>query len=118
MTRGRDLALAVNGFSGENDSNTPDFVLGEFLSGVLDCFADAVEAREQWYGVHHEAAVFRETGGIDFSDLTVEEAVFQAIGAGSTAWVGGTGDAVFDEKHATNVANALLNRLSVAKDDR
>lgn len=120
MGRANDLALALNGISAENGSNTPDFILGEFLSGVLDCFDEAVEAREQWYQVHHEAAVWRDKGVYDFSDATAEEAVFQALGAASGVamranpqWDFSTASEEFGQ-----IGNALLSRLSVKKEAR
>lgn len=48
----RSLAHAINHTSGENRSNTPDFVLAKLLAAVLEAFGDATRAREKWYGVH------------------------------------------------------------------
>jgi hypothetical protein len=49
----RSFASAVNRHSLENDSNTPDFILAEFLIGCLHVFGTATRAREDWYGHHH-----------------------------------------------------------------
>lgn len=38
----------------------------------------------------------------------IVEAVFQAVGAASMCWIGGTGAAVFDEAEAIKVAEELL----------
>ena len=46
----RDLAGVVNRHSIENDSNTPDFILAEFLADQLDAFKKASRQRECWYG--------------------------------------------------------------------
>ena len=35
----------------ENDSNTPDFLLAEFMMSCLDAFELASNKREVWYGV-------------------------------------------------------------------
>ena len=43
----RDL---INSVSAENDSNTPDFILAQYLCGCLDTFNVAVQQRENWYG--------------------------------------------------------------------
>jgi hypothetical protein len=48
----RELTDALNG--AEDGSNTPDFVLAEFLSGCLAAFDRATVAREDWYGHRHE----------------------------------------------------------------
>lgn len=42
-----ELTRAVNRASAENDSNTPDYVLGEFLASVLEAFNTAVRARDE-----------------------------------------------------------------------
>jgi len=49
--RVRQLARTLNGVSAEAGSNTPDFILGQFASSVLDAFDEAVRARDGWYGV-------------------------------------------------------------------
>lgn len=46
----RDLASAVNRQSRENASNTPDFILAEFMSAALVAFENASRHREHWYG--------------------------------------------------------------------
>ncbi len=38
----------------------------------------------------------------------IVDAVFQAVGAASMCWIGGTGAAVFDETRAIKVAEGLL----------
>lgn len=46
----KDLEHLLNKHSMENDSNTPDFILAHFLVECLQCWNDAVPARENWYG--------------------------------------------------------------------
>jgi hypothetical protein len=43
----------LNGQSAENGSNTPDFILAEFLAGCLAQFNASVLSREDWYGHRH-----------------------------------------------------------------
>jgi len=43
-----DLRIVINQYSIENDSNTPDFILAEYLNSCLDSFASAIQKREQW----------------------------------------------------------------------
>lgn len=48
------FASAINGLSREQDSNTPDFILAEYLLGCLDAFELASNRREAWYGVENK----------------------------------------------------------------
>lgn len=41
---------AINCVSAENESDTPDFILAQFLIGCLNLFDMSVNKREQWYG--------------------------------------------------------------------
>ena len=45
-----EVEQLLNRFCRENESNTPDFVLAQFLIESLDAFDRAVERREEWYG--------------------------------------------------------------------
>src|ERR1700690_3112201 len=45
-----DFAKAINRVSGENGSNTPDFILAEFLVRCLKAFDITSRTREKWYG--------------------------------------------------------------------
>lgn len=40
----------INRHSAENGSNTPDFLLAEFLMDCIATFDKTVNAREGWYG--------------------------------------------------------------------
>jgi predicted Ser/Thr protein kinase len=44
------LAQLLNEFSQENASNTPDFVLANYLEQCLDAFNAATREREKFYG--------------------------------------------------------------------
>lgn len=44
------LENLLNAYDQENGSNTPDFILAEFLLQVLNAWNLAVRAREEWYG--------------------------------------------------------------------
>lgn len=56
----RDLEMLINKHSLENGSDTPDFVLAEFLNGCLRVFNGGVIERERFYG-----RVARYSGGGD-----------------------------------------------------
>lgn len=45
-----ELTALLNRHSAENDSDTPDFLLAEYLMNCLAAFNRAVGAREGWYG--------------------------------------------------------------------
>jgi hypothetical protein len=47
----KKLEEAINLVSAENGSNTPDFVLAEYLTDCLAAFDKAAKRREGWYGV-------------------------------------------------------------------
>jgi hypothetical protein len=44
------LERLLNGFSKENESNTPDFILANYLLGCLKVWNESVQMRETWYG--------------------------------------------------------------------
>ena|ERR1700734_864931 len=43
------LEKLINSYSQENESNTPDFVLAEYLMGCLKTFNAATNQRTNWY---------------------------------------------------------------------
>lgn len=43
------IERAINRFSAENGSNTPDFVLAEFLLDSLAAFDKATKRRDEWW---------------------------------------------------------------------
>lgn len=45
-----DLAVVLNRHCRDNGSNTPDFVLAQYLTNCLDAFDSAVQRRAQWFG--------------------------------------------------------------------
>lgn len=46
----KELSSLLNRYSQENGSDTPDFILAQFMFNSLKCFDAAVRDREQWYG--------------------------------------------------------------------
>ncbi len=44
----QELTNLLNGY--ENDSNTPDFILAEYLKNCLDAWNKAIDRRARWYG--------------------------------------------------------------------
>ena len=46
----RELETLLNRHCQENASNTPDFILAQFLLGCLAAWNTGVQQRETWYG--------------------------------------------------------------------
>lgn len=46
----KEIEQAINRHSLENESNTPDFILAEYLTDCLKSFDKAINKREEWYG--------------------------------------------------------------------
>ncbi len=46
----KKIEQAINSVSAENDSNTPDFILAQYLISCLAAFNTAIQQRETWYG--------------------------------------------------------------------
>jgi len=51
----KELQQLINRHSKENGSDTPDFMLAEYLNGCLENFNRTVKAREKWYGRERKA---------------------------------------------------------------
>ncbi len=47
----KQLSELLNSVSRENDSNTPDFILAEYMMNCLNAFELANNKREVWYKV-------------------------------------------------------------------
>lgn len=47
----KELSAVINKYSRENMSDTPDFLLGEYLERCLVAYSIAVTKRDQWYDV-------------------------------------------------------------------
>lgn len=50
-----EIQHALNSHSAENGSDTPDYILAEFLTGCLEAYNRAVRRREAW----HEGGVLK-----------------------------------------------------------
>jgi len=46
------LRALINRHSKENGSNTPDFILAEYLTSCLEAFETATNERQGWYGIN------------------------------------------------------------------
>ena len=48
----RELGALLNKYNRESYSNTPDFILAQYVMGCTKAFDEAVVARADWYGRH------------------------------------------------------------------
>jgi hypothetical protein len=49
MSLEKELAGLLNRFSRENPSNTPDFILAQYMMGCLVAFENAVQKCKEWH---------------------------------------------------------------------
>jgi len=63
-----ELTSLINRYSKEKNSNTPDFILRDYLCNCLKVFETVTRQREQWYG--------RETQ----SDTTEDDGLKEILG--------------------------------------
>ena len=70
-----ELEGLINKYSLENDSNTPDFILAQYLNGCLKIFNETVNNREKWYCRLDEPKSINilddNTGNPPFKDPTI-----------------------------------------------
>ena len=59
----REICEVINRHSAENDSNTPDFVLAQYLVDCFDAFNRGVNARTRFYTGAAPEGRAREDGG-------------------------------------------------------
>jgi len=50
----KELETIINRYSMEQHSDTPDFILAQYLNGCLENFGKAVKLRDSWYGVNEK----------------------------------------------------------------
>jgi hypothetical protein len=50
LTFEKELKHLINRYSKENGSDTPDFILAEYLNDCLESFNKTISKREEWYG--------------------------------------------------------------------
>ena len=89
----------INQFSIENKSNTPDYILAEFMVSCLAAFEATSLRREAWFGVSLDVA------------RGWEEKIMQAMGEASMCWSNIQGAGEFDSKEAKRIGDDLLKYL-------
>jgi len=61
----KELESLINRYGLESPSNTPDFILADYLCGCLVMFNIAVDRREKWYGREPSAIYTRGPSAIE-----------------------------------------------------
>lgn len=95
----KKLKTLINKESREDDSNTPDFILAEFMMNCLDAFEIASNRREVWYDLE-----------LDILN-NWEELIMKAIGQVSMCWSDVDKAGVFNSKLAGQIGTKLLNDI-------
>lgn len=67
----RELMNVINKHSKENGSNTPDFILAEYLTDCLKAFDKATKYRDNWYG--YQSSFVREPKLFECIDFSSAE---------------------------------------------
>ncbi len=93
------LGDLINSLSIENKSNTPDFILAEFLVYCLAAFEATSLRREAWFGV-----------GLDILN-NWEELIMTAMGEASMCWSEIDKAGVFDSAKAKQIGEKLLQDI-------
>lgn len=99
----KELEGLINDESRENDSNTPDFILAEFMMKCLDAFELASNRREVWFGVE-----------LDILN-NWEELIMTAMCEASMCWTDIDNAGVFDSTRAKQIGEKLLQDIKKGK---
>jgi len=54
----KEIEFVINKYSVENLSNTPDFILANYVQDCLYCFETATLARDKWYSMKNVRDTF------------------------------------------------------------
>ncbi len=100
----KELEGLINSESRENDSNTPDFILAEYMMKCLDAFELASNRREVWFGVE-----------LDIEN-NWKELIITAMGEASMCWSNIDGAGVFDSTRAEQIGKKLLQDIKKSND--
>lgn len=71
----QSLAAALNSHSAESASNTPDFILGDFLASALECLNQAIRERDHWYRTTLEPGKDNPASAAEFYRKALDQAI-------------------------------------------
>jgi hypothetical protein len=96
----KELESVISKYSQENNSNTPDFILAEYLVNSLANFNYVSNMREKWYGVKH---VPGQTPSLE----KIKEKLGVWVGEASMCWKNNpTGE--FDSANASRIVDEMF----------
>ena len=75
-----EMCELINEQCGENVSNTPDFILAEFMQNALNAFNKATNQREEWYGNGAEDQIYAALDAEILKRQRLEDELDQAYG--------------------------------------
>ena len=113
----KSLVELLNKYSKENDSNTPDFILAEYLMLCLEAYNKTLQVRESWYGRNIEQKrpedkILCEPDAENFADniiKTTESFKYHCLCARATIYPGKTISEV-EEILRHHTAECILDR--------
>lgn len=73
LTFHQELTILLNKHSMENLSNTPDWILSEYLMGCLRTFDLAVGLRTRWYSPSKDSEPLVGLVGLEHEQMSVED---------------------------------------------
>ena len=73
ITFEKELESLINRYSKENESNTPDFILAEYIKGCLKVYAETINKRDNWFDFKPFGRLNFAEFGVLQADLTTEE---------------------------------------------
>lgn len=69
----QELSDLINKYSQEGNSNTPDFILAEYLMDCLRSYNIAITARDSWYDFQPNKYLFTEVDDIELNSNKKKE---------------------------------------------
>jgi hypothetical protein len=68
LTFGEELQILINTFSQDNASDTPDFILADYMLACLESYHAATRRRDKWYG----HTPWGTSGSVDEAPINVD----------------------------------------------
>lgn len=106
----KDLEEIINKNSMESQSDTPDYILAEYLENCLNNFGTTIQKRGEWYGREPKADATPRAILNDPLPPHILTAIGEAVGTASVCW-NPKPEGTFDTDNALKVADGLANTI-------
>ena len=73
----KELETLISKYNKENESDTPDFILAQYLKGCLAIYAEAVKARDKWYNFKGLSELYSEGCECDCHDEPLSDDILE-----------------------------------------